>query len=58
MVGGRNFSSVGLSKFQGFLRSCTVRILRILILGLGNKGAPFGALEYGVDESSKAEMNE
>jgi hypothetical protein len=31
---------------------------RILILGNGNQGAPFGTLKYGVDESSKTEMNE
>ena len=38
------FQLVGLS---GFPRSCTVRILN---LGNGDQGAPFGALEYGVDE--------
>ena len=45
MVGGRDlwleFQLVGVSGFP-----CTVRIL---ILGNGDQGAPFGALEYGVE---------
>ena len=42
----------------GFPRSCTVKIL---ILGNSDQGAPFGTLEYGVDElmkGSEAEANE